>query len=891
MRKLFKYIQKFLFWLFFVSLFLVTLITVLLHIYEDDIKQFAIDKLNKHLTTELKVQSIELSLFHDFPRASLEFRNVLINDAYKNQKSNDTLLFSQRAFCSFNIWDIWNGDYKVKRLAFEKSKLNLRISKDGEPNYNIIKEDVDTTDESNFKFVLELLKIDDLKFQYLNLVTGQHYRFDFEKGLVKGDFTQDEFELVAETAFKIKKLKSNSITLIRNKPATLNLKFNANTVQQKYTITNGEIEIAKMPFVVKGSFDTTQIDMAISGNNIKLEDLVNSIAAGSMNGATKYKSTGVLDFHTTIKGELSSTNMPAIDASFDLENGTLTNPSNNMQMQDVILHGKYQNQQKERIELLHLSEFSLKLLNSKFEGDASIEKFNQPYIKSNVTGNLNLGTFHQFFKFPGIETAQGTIDLDLDLEIEFLDPEYRQEKFTLNKSNGSLYLNQVSIKATDDDKTFRDINGNVIVLNNDAAVKNLTLKTAQSDFVINGAFNNLLQYLSGLGELGLVASLESSNVDLNEFIGETQNQENQTLEKFELPDDINLNLDINFDSLKWDHHIFNKLSGNLVFVNRKATATNLSLKTCGGHVSGMVEMFNNPDEGNSIETDLNFMNVNVKSLFEEWENFGQESIMSQHISGSGKGNVNLIMLFNPYFSLIEESIVARTYLEIANGELNELETMKMITDYMRSNNALKLMLNKHIDKFEDKLTHLKFENLSNTIEIKDRKILIPKMLIKSNALNIELFGWHDFDNNVEYHFSFRFRDLKTIPEYTEFGKIEDDGLGIVIYLTMTGPLDNPTFALDSDERKNDLKENMANEKQDLKSMLKTEFGIFKKDTTVQQYNQNDHKQVEFIFYEDEEILDDTTTTKNKNKTKTSKFFNKLREDSEKDKDSIRTEFD
>ena len=85
--------------------------------------------------------------------------------------------------------------------------------------------------------------------------------------------------------------------------------------------------------------------------------------------------------------------------------------------------------------------------------------------------------------------------------------------------------------------------------------------------------------------------------------------------------------------------------------------------------------------------------------------------------------------------------------------------------------------------------HLKFSELKNQIEIRNRLINIPKITIKSNALDVELFGWHDFDNNIEYHFSFRFNQLKSKPEYTEFGKVVDDGLGIVIYMTMSGTID------------------------------------------------------------------------------------------------------
>ncbi|MBI3136558.1 MAG: hypothetical protein HYZ14_17920 [Bacteroidetes bacterium] len=885
MQKFWKYLRKFLFWTFFVCLFLLTTVTVLLHIYEDDIKQFAIDEINDHLKTDLEVQSIELSLFHDFPRASLEFRNVLIRDAFENQQSSDTMLFAKRSFLTFNIWDIWNGDYSVQRLAFEDSKLNLRTGKDGDVNYNIFKESADTTD-SNFEFKLELLRVDRLAFQYANLATGQYYQVDVIKSLITGDFSADKFEVVTESDVNIRKLKSNSLTLIRNKPAQLAITLDADISAGSYTFKKGDITIGKMPFELGGFVDSTQIDLAISGKEIELADLANSLAAGTMPDAPRYNGTGILNFKAEIEGPVSTTEMPSVKADFDLANGTLTNPSNMLKVYDVQLDGSYQNAQKGRDEMLAFETFELKLLNSFFKGTGQVRNFEQPAIKSRMEGNLDLAAFHRFFRIPGVEQVAGNVQLNMDLAIQFFDPEYRKEKFSISKSQGTLSLRNVLYKHVEDAITYREINGDVIIRDNDAAVKDLAIKTEKSDLVLNGALNNLLQYLAGFGGLGMIATLESSHIDLNEFIGESNTKEDESPEKFILPSDLNLNIDLDVGDLVWDQHQFTALKGKLLLVNRKATASDFSLKTLGGSVSGQLVLNNLVEAGNVIEGNLNFKNVNVKSLFSEWKNFDQETITDKHISGTGNGHMDLLLFFNPYFSLIEDKIYALSDVEIHNGELNDLETMKLITDYMRSNTALKLMLNKHIDKFEEKLMHLKFSTLANTIEIKDRKIFIPKMTISCNALDVNLFGWHDFDNNVEYHFSFRFRDLKTVAEYTEFGKIEDDGLGIVIYMTMSGPLDNPTFAMDTDERKNDIKENLAQQKQDLKSMLKTEFGLFKSDTTVTGIQEKNKGQVEFIFYEEDIESADSTKQKEKNKTRSNKLFNKLKEDKGNDEEEV-----
>ncbi|MBL0033146.1 MAG: hypothetical protein IPP27_13565 [Bacteroidetes bacterium] len=64
---------------------------------------------------------------------------------------------------------------------------------------------------------------------------------------------------------------------------------------------------------------------------------------------------------------------------------------------------------------------------------------------------------------------------------------------------------------------------------------------------------------------------------------------------------------------------------------------------------------------------------------------------------------------------------------------------------------------------------------------------------------------------------------------TEFGEIEDDGLGrTMLMLSMKGPVDNPKFAYDRKLPDKRSKTEISKESQNLKSMLKEEFGLFKR---------------------------------------------------------------
>lgn len=887
-------LKKILFWIFFCSLFFITTITVILHIYEDDINQYAIDELNNYLTTNVEVRQMDVSIFHDFPNASIAFDDVFIADAFETIDSDDTLLFAEHLYFHFNLWDVFSGDYKVKRVSISDGQVNLKTTANGDVNYAIVKESEDSVETaSNFKFLIELLKVKRVDFALYNQSTKQDYKIKIKDARITGDFAATEYQVKAEGDLYVDRIKSNSLSLISNKSAHLNLGLDINTEKQSYQFKTGDLDLDDMSFKIKGAIDSAAIDLEITGQNIEVAQVMESILPEETGKEKQYIGEGIVNFMAKIKGPLMRTEMPSITADFSLVNGALAESESKLKIEDIHIIGNYCNVFDKRIEKVDLKMFRLKLLNSHLKGTAEITDFAQPLLSTKANGDLDLGAFHQFFGFQGVEELGGKVQLNLTSSIRFFDPEYRKDKFEILSSNGILNLNQVYYQATGSPMQFKSISGEMVIQEKDAAVKDFVVKIQKSDLRFNGAIKNLIGYIEGSGSLAMLATMESDNFDLNEFLGPSNKETDGPLTQFELPNNINLNLELRVKNFDWDTHNFKDITAQFLLANRIVTVNHLAMKTLSGEVAGRLRMENRMENGNSVDGIIKFNSINVTRLFAEWDNFQQKSITDQHLSGTVSGEIDFLLLFNPYFSIIEEQIFALSSIKIINGQLNNLETMKAVTDYMRSNKALKLMLNKHIDRFEEKLMHLKFSELRNQIEIKDRRINIPKMSIKSNALDVELFGWHDFDNRIEYHFSFRFNQLKEKSEYTEFGKVVDDGLGIVIYMTMSGTIDEPIFTMDTDERKNDLKETITVEKENMKSILKSEFGLFQKDSTVKQMRTDNTKEVEFIFYDTdlEEEQNDTTKKKTKNKTRSSTFFDKLKEEAEKDKEDIRYEGD
>ena len=133
-----------------------------------------------------------------------------------------------------------------------------------------------------------------------------------------------------------------------------------------------------------------------------------------------------------------------------------------------------------------------------------------------------------------------------------------------------------------------------------------------------------------------------------------------------------------------------------------------------------------------------------------------------------------------------------------------------------------------IDALEKELQHIYFSTISNHISIGNGAITIPKMDIPSSAMNLSVAGVHHFNQSIDYSLGFYLRDLLVDKSSTEYGKVEDDGLGNRFFLSMGGSTENPAFSYDRLAHKKQRQEDFQQEKQTLKEIIKEDLNPFKK---------------------------------------------------------------
>lgn len=862
-------------WIFILTLSLVLLISVALYLMRDTIVGLVVTEVNKNLNAPVKVEDLSLTFWASFPNLSVDFNNVYIQSANEGALPTDTLLYADRIRLKFNPFEVIKKNYKVKEVEVFPGVCNIKTLADNQTNYDILKQTEDTS-STGFSFNLQTVRFHDFRLSYEHVDQNQYYETKLNQAVFKGDFSEQKFLMAIETNMDVSKVKSGDVTLVKNAPAYCKLEMVVDRANGVFTIPKSPVHIAELPFTFDLTVDEKNISLHLNSKGLHLTDLAKRLQHNSTDKVKEFKGKGQLQFALQLeqqRGEKAD-----IQCDFAISNGQIIEPTQGLPIKNIYLSAYYSNHDPKFGEVLNIKNVQFQTSAGPFKGHLRLTDFTAPWMVGEANGQIDLGVLHKIFPLPTVESAKGHLKIAGNFDVKF-----NQGKTDLRRVNGNVYFDEVQFQQYNDKRYYDHINGEIYFRNQVAGLDHLSLTVGKSDLSLTGTFTNLEAYLNKQAKLHVQAEVKSAYMDIQDFSSSTKEEKIENDRKFILPNGIEGNIQLMSNNLKYEEHHFKYLRANLAINDRRLTFNNLSLQNAEADINGIVQIAENSPEIFTIETQASTNNLRFKPLFKEWNNFEQDVLTSDQINGVASVDLDFKAPFDLRSGINKKAILASVKLSVEEGSLTNVTAFKEITNSLKESKATRLILKQNnINRFEEDLLHLKFDKFENTFTIQNGRIHIPRMYIASNAIDINVSGTHDFDNQVDYSFDFNFRDIRRQNLQTEFGEVIDDGTGLRLFVRMFGPIDNPTIKWDSEARKQLAKENFEAEKQNTKAMLKSELGLFKKDTTVQAYVPKVHQkeEVRMVLKSDPEPVAD----KPKKEGKLQKTFSKWKEEAEKEKE-------
>lgn len=826
-----KFVMRILKWILGILLGLFLLITICMYLFKDKIIGIVVSEVNKTLNAPVAVKNVDLAFWGSFPNLSVDFNEVYIQDAFPNQKPKDTLLYSERIRLKFNPIDLWNKNYHVKAVQVYPGTLKVKINSKGEGNYNILKSD-STAKNEDFELKLNSIKVDDFRVSYTNKSNQQHYSTMILQSEFSGDFSSSNYQLIAEGAMLIKKAKSGKVTFIKNKTLDYDFGMDVNGEKGLVSLNQAVVNLSGLPFEINGFLNADSVQFNVKSKNIGLNDLVNKLSIGAIDDVKKFNGSGDVSFNLDISGSTTTEEALTVNCEFGISQGELTEPSQNLRIKDIQLEGKYSNEGGSDQEYLELKNMKFKTAGGPFHGDVRLTNFENPSIKGKASGTIDLKVAHAVFDFPEVENVSGSTLVNAEFALQ---QNESTGSIQVKKCDGDVKMKRLRLKLKGDKRTFENINGNIFLRGNEAGIDNASLKVGSTDLRVDGIFRNIFDYFNSKKSLETEVEIESKFLKV-EDLGTTSKKEKVEGERiFVLPNDILGSINLTVGTLQYENHRFENILGKMNIQNHRLHFPQISLVNADALISGALIIEEKSPEIFTITTQVATKNLKFKPMFKEWDNFEQQVITSNNISGRAEADLYFFAPFDLRSGIVLKTIESRLNLKVYDGHLKNVPSFKDITESLKTNSGKLILGKKNIDLLEEKLKDISFQTLENSIVIKNGIVNIPKMRIGSSALDMDVSGVHSFDNDIDYRFAFRLRDLMKSEKDSEFGEVIDDGTGIKIFMRMHGTLDKPVIEWDKTSRKEQAKQNREEAKKDAKSILKSEFGLFKNDTTVKEY--------------------------------------------------------
>ncbi len=871
-----------------ISLVIVVLIT-LAYIYEDEVKEYVLNELNKSLNTAVNVEQVDFTLIDQFPYASLRFTNISADEVSDLPEKN-TLFEVEKLYLQFNIFDIINQKYRLKKISVENGTLNLYVDAEGVPNYIFWKTSTDTASQSEFNLALQKVRFENIDVFFKNDIKNTHFSIALENADFSGNFSDDTFEMQNKATLFIHQISENNIQIMHDKFVYIDSRLLVDNVARTYTLQQTELKIQDLTFLLNGKIiehqEALMLDIASSGENLKIEQLLSLIPPEKQTDFDAYSANGNITYSARINGMLSHSHSPAIRIDFAIKNASLEGPEN-IEISNITMNGNFMSIADKPIleSKISVENFSGKTTKSHFKGNFNLSGLSRSYISATVNTALDLSEVKAFFRLDTLSELSGKATAEIYYQGYLLEDLNTASDIAKINASGSVAVSRARFSFIQSGTHYSIDTLTAMIDRKQLKINNAQAAIGNNPIRFSLTVSHLWQYLSDNTQpLTVQAGIRSPLIRLDELLQTAKNNDNtpENTHYLNFPEHITLDVSLYTDTLLFGKFTAQKLVADWHYGNKQLTVKKADFYTCNGHFTIEGKITQNQQKLFLASGTAALQNVDIHCFFEQMDNFGQTEIVARNIYGQANLNTQFIIPFDTLLRIDTKKLYALNDLEIQQGRLVDYQTIMALSDYIE------------VEELKD----IRFSTLKTQIEIKNEKIIIPKTDIRSSALDVTLSGVQGFNGSIDYHFSVLMNDIlwrkaKNKNKNTEFGYIADDGTGRAeLFLFMRGTLDDYKIGYDTKELKEKWKQSLRNEKHTIKQILRDEFGWFKKDTTLKDRSagtQDHDSGLQFEFDPDESPNENSSSEQKKSNDKTKKkkknkdkkgFWNKLTQPNE-----------
>lgn len=806
-----KWLKRILVGLFALVAVLFSGLVIAVTVYEDEIAAYALQTVQGNLKTKSSIREADLTLWNNFPSVSIRFKDVYVEE---NSKDHDTLLFAKELYLSFDIVDLFSGKYNIDEIEAKDGSFNMRVDRKGRVNWDVWKADTSSTPNEKFRIHLEDIVGENISYLYEDEQEKTFIDVKLNELQASGNFTEKQFILDVETKAFMNVLYAGETEMFRKRKIDLDSEMRVNLDSSTFVIQTAELLLEEVPLNVTGSLDYgdhPSIDLHVAKTELDLKEGILLLPKTIQVQLAPYAPAGSAQFNFDMSGPFENLN---IASTFSVQNGELVEINSGVELHSIQLDANYV--LKEGTDSVTIANFQSVLGNGTLGAQGSIRNLSDPVLNLAVKAETNLAEVKGFFGWDSLAVCDGQISAQSTIQgkIAFQEADSTFDWSQLNL-NGRAQVTEGSFQWATSNGLFKNINGVFVLNGSDARVEQLNFNINENNCGFSGEFYSIIPFFTTDNSvLKVNAHLYSNRLDLGKLLTAAGSGESDL--QLGLPTSIQLHLTTQIDAFSFKSFAASNITGTVDYTNGNLSISPLRMNLANGSLAADFSLFpsSNGQFGVTCTGALN--NIDIQQSFLLFDNFGQSYLTQKNIKGNATVLADFQTTLGSDLKVIPNSIQSDLQVNIENGELNDVESFQYLIAYIKGNKWVAPLVKE--DEFAEKLRHIKFSTLQNSIHIENSIITFPLMDIESSAMSITIEGSHSFDNVLDYRIGFDLKEMLLNASSTE-----GDKSGRQIYLYMRGPIDNLEFGLDKDALRSERVSAKLVEKEKLKRIFTNAF--------------------------------------------------------------------
>lgn len=786
-------------------------------ILEDKLVSMAVSQLNKNLTAKLDVKEVKVSLLSGFPYVSIIMNQVEIKEGSNNTSQNfDPGLFSfEKVTLKINLWQFINGNYNIDQLIFKNGWINLSFNNSGQSNFEVFKKSETST--SNWLLELDAIRLENVTISYIDLSSDWVVKGLIENATIKGKLSSNYQILTIKTTTRIGVVKQGAFQYLKDENLDLLATFRITT--ESFDFAQGEARLGNSRLNITGSLGRkvgSPINLKIIGSGLDSEQLLLFVSQYNLSIDPKTKIKGKISFSFSASGTNKMDQPFIFHLNYSSDRLVITLPGKPSIFVQK-LSGSFTNGNLGALKSSELSIAFKELVTSESVcgGTLKVKNIESPLYHLKLSSNVNIADLALWGIASPFENGMFNGSFEVLGRLKNLE-NLQFSDFKNARIKANLDFKNLCASKLFSSETFQNISGTLKLTDYTLLLPNIKGLLNGSAFKASVLVENAPALIWKKGKAMLKTSISIDSLNTNWFFS-TNDVSNKS------SDSVWVNVesvsgDINIAHFKHNGFSSDPLSIDFAFYDKKFIFNRFDGKSCKGSYKGQLAATKIASNEYNLISNIDLNKIEISELFYSFSNFDQDFIKSTNISGDLSGSITFSTILKDW-SLLIDSLESNSTLALGNGRLKDLEQMKSLGRFISL----------------DELRDIHFESMENSILIENQTVSVPKMDIRSSAINLSVSGIHYFNGNYQYRVQLLLSDIlfrkasQGKPENNEFGTIEEEDSGKTkLYLKVDGDTNDINVSYDGSAARQAFIQNLKTEKHALKEILSEEFSLLKK---------------------------------------------------------------